>query len=195
MDDNSTAPPLRTRDRIVEHADRLFYEGGYDHTSFATIAAEVGISRGNFHHHFKAKDDILAAVIERRRNSTAAMLRSWERAAATPTDRLGCFIDMVAENRQDIMRFGCPVGSLCSELAKQEHSLLGESGTIFEQFRTWLREQFEQLDVAQEPDDLAMHLLAMSQGVAVLANVYKDPEFVAREVARMHRWLDDTVER
>jgi len=195
VDDNSTAPPLRTRDRIVEHADRLFYEGGYDHTSFATIAAEVGISRGNFHHHFKAKDDILAAVIERRRNSTAAMLRSWERVAATPTDRLGCFIDMVAENRQDIMRFGCPVGSLCSELAKQEHSLLGASGTIFEQFRTWLREQFEQLDVAQEPDDLAMHLLAMSQGVAVLANVYKDPEFVAREVARMHRWLDDTVER
>ena len=194
MDDSSTAPPPSTRDRIVEQADRLFYEGGYDHTSFATIAAQVGISRGNFHHHFKAKDDILAAVIERRRNSTASMLRSWEQAASTPTGRLRCFIDMVAENRQDIMRFGCPVGSLCSELAKHQHSLLGASGTIFEQFRTWLREQFEQLDVAPSPDDLAMHLLAMSQGVAVLANVYKDPEFLAREVARMHRWLDDTIE-
>ena len=108
MADNSTAPPLRTRDRIVEHADRLFYEGGYDHTSFATIAAEVGISRGNFHHHFKTKDDILVAVIERRRNSTAAMLSAWESAAATPSDRLRCFIDLVAENRQDIMRYGCP---------------------------------------------------------------------------------------
>jgi AcrR family transcriptional regulator len=193
--DNSTAPPLRTRDRIVEHADRLFYEGGYDHTSFATIAAEVGISRGNFHHHFKTKDDILVAVIERRRNSTAAMLSAWESAAATPSDRLRCFIDLVAENRQDIMRYGCPVGSLCSELAKHRHPHLDASGTIFEQFRMWLREQFEQLDVAQAPDDLAMHLLAMSQGVAVLANVYKDPDFVAREVARMHRWLDDTIER
>ena len=38
---------------VVAEADRLFYEQGFDHTSFAAIADGVGISRGNFYHHFK----------------------------------------------------------------------------------------------------------------------------------------------
>ena len=59
-------PNQSTRESIVEAADRLFYQRGYDHTSFADIADDVEISRGNFYHHFKTKDDILAAVISRR---------------------------------------------------------------------------------------------------------------------------------
>ncbi len=55
-----------TRERIEEKADALFYEAGFEATSFADIADAVGISRGNFYHHFKSKDDILDAVINRR---------------------------------------------------------------------------------------------------------------------------------
>ena len=54
-----------TRDSIVSTADTLFYQRGFDHTSFADIAKQVAISRGNFYHHFKSKDQILAAVIEK----------------------------------------------------------------------------------------------------------------------------------
>ena len=53
-----------TRDHIVEIADQLFYQQGYEHTSFADIAEAVNISRGNFYYHFKAKDEILNAVNE-----------------------------------------------------------------------------------------------------------------------------------
>lgn len=56
-------PPQSTRNLIVEEADALFYESGFEATSFAEIAKAVGISRGNFYHHFKTKDDILDAVI------------------------------------------------------------------------------------------------------------------------------------
>src|SRR5688500_768121 len=52
-----------TRDQIVAAADQLFYRRGFEHTSFSDIADAVRISRGNFYHHFKSKDDILDAVI------------------------------------------------------------------------------------------------------------------------------------
>lgn len=52
-----------TRHQIVEAADRLFYERGFEATSFADIAAVVGLSRGNFYYHFRTKDEILEAVI------------------------------------------------------------------------------------------------------------------------------------
>ena len=65
-----------TRERIVDAADRLFYERGYEPTSFADIANAVEISRGNFYHHFKSKDDILHAVIELRLEKTRGMLEA-----------------------------------------------------------------------------------------------------------------------
>lgn len=63
-----------TRDHIVEAADGLFYRRGYEHTSFSDIADAVGISHGNFYHHFKSKDEILDAVIRKRLTDTEKML-------------------------------------------------------------------------------------------------------------------------
>ena len=63
-----------TRDRIVEAADALFYQRGFERTSFADIADSVRLSRGNFYYHFKTKDDILDAVIALRATRTQAML-------------------------------------------------------------------------------------------------------------------------
>jgi len=74
-----------TRDHIVEAADHLFYQQGYEHTSFSDIADAVQISRGNFYYHFKTKDEILDAVIEARLANTQKMLDQWERDGQIPT--------------------------------------------------------------------------------------------------------------
>jgi TetR/AcrR family transcriptional regulator, transcriptional repressor for nem operon len=181
-----------TRERIVETADRLFYENGYGHTSFADIAAAVELSRGNFYYHFKTKDEILAAVIELRRKKTQAMLDAWTAEAAQPAARIVRFIDMMVMNAPSIRRNGCPVGTLCTELAKLEHPALPQANTLFTLFREWLRAQFGQLGTkaAANADGLAMHLLARSQGIATLANAFDDGTFIQHEVSQLHEWLD-----
>lgn len=178
-----------TRARIVEAADTLFYQRGFEKTSFADIADAVGLSRGNFYYHFRTKDDILAAVIALRSVRTQSMLAEWTRDAATPQDRLRCFAEMLVRNRHDIQRYGCPVGTLCAELAKLDHPAQGDAGMIFGQFRDWLRTQFEALGHAPRADELALHLLARSQGVAMLANTFRDEAFIQREVEAMAEWL------
>lgn len=185
-------PTTGTRDRIVETADRLFYERGFGHTSFADIAAAVELSRGNFYYHFKSKDEILAAVIALRQDRTRAMLDAWSAAAATPAARIGCFIDMIAMNAPAIRRNGCPVGTLCTELAKLGHPALPHANTLFSLFRDWLREQFLQLGgrAAADAEGLSMHLLARSQGIATLANAFDDAEFIRHEISQLHGWLD-----
>lgn len=188
--DKPTTPT--TRERIVEMADRLFYERGYGHTSFADIAAAVDLSRGNFYYHFKSKDEILEAVIERRKRKTQAMLDGWAAQAATPAGRIGCFIDMMVMNASAIRRNGCPVGTLCTELAKLEHPALPHANMLFMLFRDWLRAQFEQMGAgaAGSADVLAMHLLARSQGIATLANAFNDAAFIQHEVSQLHGWLE-----
>jgi TetR/AcrR family transcriptional repressor of nem operon len=183
-----------TRDHIVEAADRLFYRSGYEHTSFADIADVVQISRGNFYYHFQSKDEILDAVIEARAANTRAMLAQWESAGKQPADRIRSFIHMLIANRADIKRYGCPVGTLCVELAKLNHASRAEANKLFTQFRTWLRRQFTLLGRESDADALAMHLLARSQGVAALASAFRDEAFIKQEVEQMSAWLKSCSE-
>lgn len=184
-----------TRQRIVDAADDLFYRQGFEHTSFASIAQAVQISRGNFYHHFKSKDEILEAVIDKRLVDTASMLEAWQAKGATPQDRIRCFVRIVISNRAKIELYGCPVGSLCTELAKLDHDAQGRAAEIFTLFRTWLRGQFEALGQGEASDDLAMHVLGWSQGVAVMASAFRDPDYVEREVANIERWLQKNIRR
>jgi AcrR family transcriptional regulator len=183
-----------TRDYIVEAADRLFYRQGYEHTSFSDIADVVRISRGNFYYHFKSKDEILDAVIAVRLARTRKMLEQWEIGGKEPADRIRSFIHILMENRADIKRYGCPVGTLCSELAKLNHGSQAEANRLFTLFRTWLCRQFTLLGRKADADALAMHLLARSQGVATLANAFQDEKFIKQEVKQLYDWLSSCTE-
>ena len=183
-----------TRDHIVEAADRLFYRQGYEHTSFSDIADAVQISRGNFYYHFKSKDEILDAVINVRLANTRQMLERWEIEGKQPADRIRSFIHILIANRAEIKRYGCPVGTLCTELAKLNHASQAEASMLFTLFRTWLRRQFTLLGRKADADALAMHLLARSQGVATLANAFHDEKFIKQEVRQMCDWLRSCTE-
>jgi AcrR family transcriptional regulator len=182
-----------TRERIVDAADRLIYERGYEHTSFADIAGAVAISRGNFYYHFKSKDEILAAVIARRLDATGKMLAQWEADAGRPEECIRSFIRMLSVNRAAIGRHGCPVGSLCGELGKLAHPAKADANRLFTLFRTWLRTQFALLGHGDRSDALAMHLLARSQGIAALASAFEDEQFIEQEVEQLLGWLQSSL--
>ncbi|SON53873.1 Toluene efflux pump ttgABC operon repressor [Hartmannibacter diazotrophicus] len=182
-----------TRRRIVEAADRLFYERGFETTSFADIAQAVALSRGNFYYHFKTKDEILSEVIECRIAERRQLLSRWDEQETNPRLRIENFINILIVNQTKIMAFGCPVGTLCTELAKLDHALQGEAARLFQLFAGWLEKQFAQLGCGSASHDLAMHLLMRSQGVATLANTFRDADFVRREVDAMIFWLNTQI--
>lgn len=182
---------MTTKQQILQAADQLFYQQGYEHTSFADIAAAVQISRGNFYYHFKTKDAILDGVIEYRLAKTEAMLQKWTVDGETPSDRIRSFIHILLVNGKKIKQFGCPVGTLSSELAKLNHPAKEDANRLFSLFHTWLKQQFGELGYQDQADEFAMHLLARSQGVATLANAFQNDEFVQQEVQQMCQWLEN----
>ena len=117
------------------------------------------------------------------------MLACWDDSADTPRERIRKFVRILIVNREDIENYGCPVGTLTNELAKLEHPARAQAVGIFEVFRTWLREQFEALGCTADADDLALHVLMFSQGVATLSNAFGERDYVQREVDRLEAWL------
>lgn len=53
------------KNEILDIAERLFVEKGFDHTSTNDILTGTGIARGTLYYHFRSKEDILDAMIDR----------------------------------------------------------------------------------------------------------------------------------
>ncbi|MBO6895376.1 MAG: TetR/AcrR family transcriptional regulator [Roseibium sp.] len=182
-----------TRGQIVEAADELFYSHGFGQTSFADIAAAVQISRGNFYYHFRTKDEILDAVIDKRLADRETLLAKWDETSDDVLRRIECFVKIVVVNQAKIMAFGCPVGTLTAELAKLDHPSRERANSIMALFRDWLTRQFEELGCKENAAENALHVLGWSQGVATLAQAFKDEAFVQREVAQILAWVDEAI--
>lgn len=56
---------MERRNEILDAADELFGQKGFDGTSTNDILEKVGIARGTLYYHFKSKEDIMDALIER----------------------------------------------------------------------------------------------------------------------------------
>lgn len=177
------------RQLIVEAADQLFYTRGYHQTSFRDIADATGIPRGNFYYYFKTKDDILNAVVEFRLQTYGEILNACEQKSSDPRQRLLCFSNMLTDFEDNIVLSGCPIGTLCSELAKDEGDLQEISRAVFSLVRTWLAEQFSVLNCSNA-DDKAMDMLARMQGVTVMATAFNDRDFIQRSLLELQAWIN-----
>ena len=177
------------RQRIVYAADQLFYQRGFNQTSFQDISDSTGIPRGNFYYYFKTKDDILDAVVQARCDSFAETLQSFDELSTDPHERLMMLAELLDTNQDSVIESGCPIGTLSSELAKDSDTLQIRSRAVFEVIQQWTALQFRQLGKNQA-DNLAMDLLARMQGITVLACAFKDADFLQRSLKDLKQWIN-----
>ena len=179
----------KTRSDIVECARQLFYAHGYDGTSFSDIVEASGLVRGNIYHYFKSKDDILKAVIEQHLADYRVLLAQWEKESADPRVRLVSFVAMITGRKAELVKFGCPIGTLNTELAKDRRDLQQAARALFDLFRDWLSARFRELGKDAEADALALHLLGRAQGIAVISHVYRDTKLLQQETGQLCDWI------
>lgn len=97
--------PEETVDRILDVAARLFAEKGYDHTTVQDIIDGLGgLTKGAIYHHFKSKEEILRAVINRlfQNNSLSQKWRQTENdSSLTGTEKLKKMLKDTLEDGQE----------------------------------------------------------------------------------------------
>lgn len=108
-----------TRQRIVSAATELFLAGGYNATSLRMIADQIGITQAAVYYHFRAKDELLAALLGPLLHSYHEVLDEAEdRARRERTvDRralLGAVFDCLQEHQ-------APVRLISGDLSIQQH--------------------------------------------------------------------------
>lgn len=176
------------RQRIVEAADELFYTRGFHQTSFRDISDATDIPRGNFYYYFKTKEEILTAVVDARVQTFGDIMKDCEQKSDDPKERILCFSNILSMFEDNVIAVGCPVGTLCSELAKDNKELQEISRAVFILMRDWLTEQFSALK-CENAEEKAMDMLARIQGITVMASTFKDRDFVHRSLSDLQNWI------
>jgi AcrR family transcriptional regulator len=96
-----------SRERILDAATEIAAERGYEGTSIALVSAKCGLPASSIYWHFKDKDDLIAAAIER---SFAGWLEAWRvPEEGAPLDRLAAFAMQIATallDSPDFIRLG-----------------------------------------------------------------------------------------
>ncbi|WP_154793343.1 TetR/AcrR family transcriptional regulator [Occultella kanbiaonis] len=166
-----------TRERILAAATELFYANGIRATSADRIIEQVGITKVTFYRHFRTKDDLVVAYLER----SAA----WERNAIslalegrTALDSLRAIaMGIGADSCRPGFR-GCAFINAAAEFPEAEHPVR----IVVEAHRRWTQDVFAGLAVeagVAESDTVAGQLMMLRDG-AMVNGYLSDPESIAQ---------------
>jgi TetR/AcrR family transcriptional repressor of nem operon len=91
----------------------------------------------NVYYHFRTKEALIEAVIQTHVQELETMFAAWEQRFADPHERLLALLAMGREERNALARDGCPHGSLCQELDKDENSLTRIASHLLQVYLDW----------------------------------------------------------
>lgn len=122
MTDISVTP---TKHRILDAAERLFAENGFDATSLRAIITEAGVNLAAIHYHYRSKEALLEAVMVRRIGPVNAERVARLDACEHDAGESGPALEAVLEA---FIAPTVPVGHLAPQFAKLMGRILANEG-------------------------------------------------------------------
>ncbi|MDN3903189.1 TetR/AcrR family transcriptional regulator [Arthrobacter sp. YD2] len=89
------ASPQDTQTRLLDSAEKLFFQNGIAVSGVDSVAADAGVSVVTLYKHFKSKDNLLREVLARRLSDWTGHWDAAIAAAPSPADRLLAVFDAV----------------------------------------------------------------------------------------------------
>jgi AcrR family transcriptional regulator len=172
-----TKPISKARQRILETADRLFYEEGFRAVGIDRIIAESEVAKATLYVHFPSKDDLILAVLEHRERSTTEFFRSSMKRHAKARGPLGPFFAALREWFESPGFRGCAFQNATVELADPAHAGTEFSREFKRRFGEFLRGLIEE-SVGGKAAKLAPAIFLLVEGAIVTAAIQGKPDAV-----------------
>ncbi|MFF2570616.1 TetR family transcriptional regulator [Streptomyces sp. NPDC058084] len=165
---------VESRQRILDAAVEIAGERGYEGTSIAAVSAKCGLPASSIYWHFKDKDDLIAAVIERSFETWLAAVELPSEETGTPLERVTAMAGNVGKSlidAPDFLRLGLM-------LALERRPAEPRGRTVFLQVRDIARAKIAEMaqELVPDLDEESVHALT------TYAVAGADGLFVQREI-------------
>jgi TetR/AcrR family transcriptional repressor of nem operon len=191
-----------TRQKILDAGQKLLLKHGYGGMSVDQLIEAAGITKGAFFYHFKSKNDLAQALLDRYVEMDEVLLHDlMGRAEALNHDPLQqylIFVGLLAERMRDLDEPmpGCLVASYMYQL----ESFSPETRkAVIRGFDEWKRVLGGKLETAAEKyqprlpvtiDQIFDNLLSVFEGGVILSKLYNSSSTLAEQVAQHKYYVE-----
>jgi AcrR family transcriptional regulator len=191
----------QTRERILDIAQDAVLHKGFGGTSIDEIIAEAGITKSGFFYHFRDKNDLAKAMLQRYLDTEwkifHELFRQAEELSDDPLHSFLIFLKLLADIMGDLPN-GHP-GCLAASYVYQDYLFSRDVRDMTtEGHRIWRTRFRERLDriAARYParidvslDDMADMLSAVAYGGIILSKSLGDPQVLPRQIMQYRSFV------
>jgi len=166
---------ISSRDKLVDSAQRLLRENGYQATGIKDILDDSKVSRSNLYYHFTTKRSLAEAVIAVWHENLQRVFKDALGREASYRQQVDSFVQVFIDIQTSDPFAVCPFGRLALELGDKEPVLRKLINTVFSEFQIEVTKLIEKGIEAGEfkpdtnPNTLANALLVAIEGGIVLS--------------------------
>ena len=160
-------------ERIIDAAQGLIQQQGYNGFSYDDVAKIVGIKKPSIHHHFAKKEDLVCVLVQRYTHQFRGELLSIEGQHASPMKRLAAYAAVFEQTFNRDKRL-CVCGMLGAEYGSLPESAADEVALFFKLNLDWLSRMMGDAQTAGlikkncAAESLAQAYLSALEGAMVL---------------------------
>ena len=164
------------RDHLLDTAFRLFYEKGYHAVGIDTILAEAGVAKMTLYNHFKSKDELIIAALERRAGEITSMKElALEKAGEDPERKLSALFDFYHRWFKTDDFNGCAFIRALGEYTDPASPIHVAAQSVKQSSLRMLEEICRDLKV-KSPKKLAFEIHLLIEGAILYAHTFEQPQ-------------------
>ncbi len=170
---------LPTKDRILDAANRLFYDSGIRAVSVDAIAEMAGITKRTLYYHFNSKDELITAYLTSRDQPNLILFEKWFHEAENPLEnKVEAIFRNLAYAAGHPKWKGCGFLRTSAELANMPgHPALRVGAAHKKKFEAWLATAIEAEGLA-DASLLARQIILLMDGSFSTMLVHRDPAYI-----------------
>ncbi|GAA2794682.1 TetR/AcrR family transcriptional regulator [Saccharopolyspora taberi] len=176
------------RERLLDAAGELFYRDGIRAVGIDAVIARAGVAKMSLYKHFRSKDELVVAYLERREQRWREHFETQARGmTGTPAERVLAVFDVLARWTERENPRGCAFINAYAELADADHPGVA----IARADKQWLRDHLAELVAGSDPDGLlGSQLFLLLEGALVTTAMDSVEDAMAAARSAAERLLD-----
>jgi len=190
-----------TRGRIMATAEKIILQKGFAGTSIDEIIANAHITKGGFFYHFKGKNDLALALLQRYLETDdvffADLLNRARSLSEDPLQQMLIFLKLLAEAMAKLPEThpGCLVAAFTYESQQFDDDVIKKNKEGILSWRKLFADQLTVIEHTYKPcfetsvDDLADMLSACMEGGIILSRVFNDRQCLVNQILHYRKYL------
>ncbi|MDP5198769.1 TetR/AcrR family transcriptional regulator [Flavobacterium sp. DG2-3] len=162
---------MQPKERILEKTFNLFHKQGYNATGINQIIEEAKVAKASFYQHFKSKEDLCVAFLEKRHSYWFDQLLKFTANAKDSHSKIEMSFDfLIFMNKKEDFR-GCSFLNILSEIPSDNVKILSVIQNHKSDLRTYFRDNLND-------DLLSDHVYLLFESCIIESQLFKSDQLI-----------------